>query len=811
MTLRLKALTVLLFAGIMAFVCIWGMSCSVIMKNNKKLEQNYVSLNTQQVISAINNELDALATIANEWGSFDDTYQYMQDNNVAFLDANVSNAFYSSMNIYCLLFINRSGEIITGEAYDKKTKLAIPVPDRLLPHLAKNGLILSSSTESRHTTGILSLPEGTLLIAAYPILTTEGAGPVNGTVIMGRMLDSDLLDKINRVTHLSFKTFPYDGSFTNSLKNTVTIDRYRQNVYLQTINDDRIESYTVLRDIYGQKAVVLQVNMERDIHNEAEMTISYFALAIAALMLVLVFLVLWVLNKFILRRITYLGYMVSKIGSEGDLSTRIVLDGNDEISHLTEKTNKMLSDLELSHMQLAESREQYKRLFDEALSANYIASADGQIILCNSVYAGMFGYSSVDDAVKSDRLFLNQESRESLIRLVEEKRRVQNNERELIDCSGRKITVLENVVGIFDAQDKLMQIQGYMIDISKRKQAEKEIGYLSYHDRLTGLHNRLFFEQEVLCIDTEDNLPLSVVVIDVNGLKLVNDALGHSRGDELLVKVAHAIKTSCREQDVSCRWGGDEFLVLLPHTESNEAELIREQIKEACEGIYIQGIQTSASLGLAVKRHSSEDFQKILCLAEERMYRNKLLQHTSNRNALVKSLEKTLRGKSHETEEHARRLREMVVKMGITMKLPDNELDELALLAALHDIGKIAVPDEILNKPGKLSPDEWEVMKKHSEIGYRIAKSSPEMASVAEAVLYHHERWDGLGYPLRLKAKEIPIHSRIIAIADAYDVMTNGRVYRKGITSDKAVDELRRCAGTQFDPMLVEIFITGLE
>ena len=136
-----------------------------------------------------------------------------------------------------------------------------------------------------------------------------------------------------------------------------------------------------------------------------------------------------------------------------------------------------------------------------------------------------------------------------------------------------------------------------------------------------------------------------------------------------------------------------------------------------------------------------------------------------------------------------------------------NELDELVLLAALHDIGKIAVPDHILKKPGPLSSEEWIIMKGHSEIGYRIALAAPELASISELILTHHERWDGAGYPKGLKGKEIPLLSRILSIIDAFDAMTNNRPYRKGTTKEKAFAELNRNAGTQFDPGLVKIFI----
>lgn len=215
-------------------------------------------------------------------------------------------------------------------------------------------------------------------------------------------------------------------------------------------------------------------------------------------------------------------------------------------------------------------------------------------------------------------------------------------------------------------------------------------------------------------------------------------------------------------------------------------------------------------MGCAAKESIDEKFMPVIKEAEERMYRNKLIEGKSYRNTIINTLLATLYAKSTETEEHAKRLKNYCLAIGREMGLSVKEMDEISLLAVLHDIGKVGIKESILQKPGKLTKEEWEEMKKHPEIGYRIAQNTPELANVAEYILYHHERWDGQGYPQGLKGEEIPVLCRILAVADAYDAMTSDRTYRKAMNREEAIAELKRNAGTQFEPEVVEKFINCL-
>jgi diguanylate cyclase (GGDEF)-like protein/PAS domain S-box-containing protein len=359
-------------------------------------------------------------------------------------------------------------------------------------------------------------------------------------------------------------------------------------------------------------------------------------------------------------------------------------------------------------------------------------------------------------------------------------------------------------------ENGVSEIVVFFLDSSKDTRRQQEITYLSYHDKLTGLYNRAYFEKKMKEFDKPEYYPISIIIGDTNGLKMTNDVFGHRQGDILLVSIANILSLACRETDVIARYGGDEFTVLMPNT-AIEEDRICSNILSLCNSQTFQQNRISISLGFASKESSSKNINDVLIVAEDHMYRHKLLESKSYRSSVISSLKKMLYEKSFETEEHAMRLTGLCNEAGRIMGLSQSDLNDLELFSMLHDIGKIGVNDNVLLKPGKLNEQEWCEMRRHSEIGYRIAQSAPELSHIAEYILCHHERWDGKGYPQGMKGKQIPLLSRILAVADSYDAMVNDRYYRKALSHAAAIEELKRCSGTQFDPDIVNVFLKILE
>lgn len=391
---------------------------------------------------------------------------------------------------------------------------------------------------------------------------------------------------------------------------------------------------------------------------------------------------------------------------------------------------------------------------------------------------------------------------------VLDKKEIFIDEYTMITASGEKKWVYEQGQGVFKEQGELIAVEGMIIDITAHKKREDEINYMSFHDSLTGIYNRSTLDEAKSRLDKEEFYPLSVIVGDINGLKHINSAKGHEKGDLVIKAAAKILNSCCGKKDVLARTGGDEFTILMPKAGYEDAYALINKITDRCKNYIIQddSYKISISLGCASKDSSEISLSSIIKDAEESMYRHKLVQKKSPHSSIISSMKSSLYEKSHETEEHANRLIELSRAIGKKMKLVEEQMNELELLAMLHDIGKIGINDNILNKPGKLTESEWVEMRKHPEMGYRIAMSTPELTPIANYILCHHERWDGSGYPRGLEGDKIPLLSRIIAVADAYDAMTSDRSYRKAMDKESAIEEIKKNTGTQFDPEVVAAF-----
>jgi diguanylate cyclase (GGDEF)-like protein/PAS domain S-box-containing protein len=463
---------------------------------------------------------------------------------------------------------------------------------------------------------------------------------------------------------------------------------------------------------------------------------------------------------------------------------------------------------------LRESEERYRTIFEDSREAIYMSSREGKFIDFNQSALDLFGFTREEmTGLDVLQIYVDPADRYRFQQEIEQKGSVRNYEVKFRKKDGKEMDCLLTATVRKGINGTILGYQGIIRDITEIKKVENQLRHLSLHDPLTGLYNRAYFEEEMRRLESGRFDSVGIIMCDVDGLKLVNDALGHYNGDKLLLATANALRESFREGDVVARVGGDEFAVLLSNSNSNTLEIASYRIQEAVEKYNSTNpeLPLSISMGFALSTGNHIIMSNLFKEADNNMYREKLHHSLTARSTIVQTLMKALETRDFVTEGHVNRLQKMVDALSKAIGLPEHSTIDLRHLAEFHDIGKVGIPDYIIFKQGDLTPEEVIEMQRHCEIGHRIALCTPDLVPIADLILKHHEWWNGKGYPLGLKGEEIPLECRILSIAEAYEAMTSSRPYHKAISHNEAVAELQKYAGTKFDPDIVVKFIQVLE
>jgi diguanylate cyclase (GGDEF)-like protein len=526
---------------------------------------------------------------------------------------------------------------------------------------------------------------------------------------------------------------------------------------------------------------------------------------------VLGMLVWWVTSRQGLRRVDLLAQKVRGIGPNGSAGRRIVIPGKaDQITQLAESFNQMLENLEGLQQKMTDLEADYQRLFNQGVTGNYWSTPEGEIRRCNPVFAQLLGFASVKEltGVNLKSLLKEPGQWDHWLKELGTNYKVEFESQPWVRRDQETLIASGKLLAKTDVREGIVQIQGFLQDISRTRKLEDDLRNVQDYDPLTGLLNRRAFEREMEKNDTGQSDPVGIMIGDIDGLKFVNDTLGNEAGNKLLVVASRAMQEAFPENVVMARVGGDELAALALKTERRFFEEAREKIREAVNRYNEENpsLQLSFSIGFAVNDEAPSQIQEVFTQADNNMFREKLLCHQSIHSSVVQTLNKALEMRDFITEGHGQRIRNLAEKLSRSIGLPERSIIDMRLLAQFHDIGKVGIPDRILMKPGPLTPEEAIEMQRHCEVGYRIALSATDLVPIADWILKHHEWWNGQGYPGGLKAEKIPLECRILAIADAYDVLTNNRPYRNAVPSNEALEEIRRYAGIQFDPYLVKKF-----
>jgi len=523
------------------------------------------------------------------------------------------------------------------------------------------------------------------------------------------------------------------------------------------------------------------------------------------------------LDKLLLNRLLLLSNALQNM-NRAEIGLRVPVEGDDELAELAGRINDMVDFVHESHGELRDNEEKFRRIFSQSPLGIVILDMEGRPQDANRAFLEMFGVSRVED-LQRYVLFSDPNIPPEIHKKLMANRSVhfdvdydfdQVLKKSLFSTAKRGHCFLEYIITPF--RETALTASGFMgqiQNVTRRKETEQQLKFLSYYDSLTGLYNRACFENEIRSLENIDDKLVGVIMADVDGLKLVNDTFGHEAGDLLLTAAAKVLRESFRKEDMIARIGGDEFAVLLPGKDMTDTEKASERIREAVSRyniVHRPSFPLSISIGLAAGDITWIGIDQLIKEADNNMYREKLHHSQSTRSEIVKTLMRALKARDGITEGHGDRLREFVERIGRAAGVMENQIHDLRLFAQFHDIGKVGVPDKILFKPSKLDAEETKEMQRHCEIGFRIAQSSKDLTPIADLILHHHEWWNGSGYPMGMKGDKIPLGCRILAIADAYDAMTNNRPYRKALSHQQAMAELEKGAGQQFDPHLVKMF-----
>lgn len=509
-------------------------------------------------------------------------------------------------------------------------------------------------------------------------------------------------------------------------------------------------------------------------------------------------------------------FIDEKITAVVGFAGKVDVYGDNDVYEITVLMNGVLTNVERRNIQnkLFAERSKYFQTLISIGDGVMVVDPQGKIEMLNKVAQQLTGWTNEEAKGRHYRevfVLSHEDSRQEIAdpivaAMATDQTQELKNHAVLTARDGSVFHLEDSAAPIKNEKGETVGIVLVFRDVSEKKEQRKEIEYLSFHDALTGLYNRRFLEEELLRLDTERNLPISIIMGDVNGLKLTNDIFGHAHGDVFLKKIADVMRRVCRSDDIIARWGGDEFVILLPKTTIEQAKQIKKRIKTEFAQDGVKLIRGNISLGCAAKTVMNQSIMECLEFAEERMYAIKVLERDDFKSSTLDSIVTSLQSDCPQEEEHAQRVSQWCHDLGVSMELPHVKIRRLKLAGYFHDIGKIVLHKDCLQERSEFTEAELTEIRKHPIMGYRILNAFDDTMSLADAVLHHHERWDGSGYPKGLKGEEIPFIARVVAVASYYDRLTSAQAGEALGAEQNPLNQLEQLEG-HFDPEIKREFV----
>jgi len=608
----------------------------IILRSFLELEEKVIVKRVAMIEKLIDNMIDNLNSICSDWAHWDDSYQFIQDVNQDYIDSNYTDAedTLKTLKIDFVIYINLDGQIIYSKFYDSRDGLEKPLPDSLVNVVStiSDSRALqnfSNTDENYNIKGLLLLDkpdENVLLLSSNSILTSTVKGPSKGTLIMGYALD-DEIEELSALTDSEIQFFNLNNiqNYKNHTEFSSILNepaaRNFMKISYETV--DRYSAFDILQDILGNDIVLLKVSGVREIYLHGRTTAAILALTVSFSTLILSVITLFALNILFFKRVHNLSLSVKKIGDEKNISKRLDVEGNDEIISVAKDINKMLDEIENSQNQIIKTQNMYKELFENSLDGIYRSNPDGQYMSVNNALVRMLGYGSKEELLKVNTkdLYYYQETRPDI------NERTRSFNKILKKKDGTKIFVEISPRVIYDKENKVYY-EGIVRDVTAQREFDEKLKYISFHDSLTDLYNRTYFDEELKRLKNTRQLPLTIVMGDVNGLKEINDTYGHEKGDIMLKKIARILKYCFRSDDMIARIGGDEFCIILHNTSKENAERIIQRVHKQCMSKSTKTMPLSIAFGIKTKDSTDIKLKVVIKEAEILMYENKRSKKT---------------------------------------------------------------------------------------------------------------------------------------------------------------------------------------
>jgi len=636
MGLRKKTLITISTTLILMVLIIYSITSTILLGGYAKLEKENILLSMNQAMKAVDDELVQLKLVVGDWAPWNDTYVFVQNKNQQYIDDNLMDSTLANLHVNFLLFINTAGEIVYCKYIDLETGRGKACPESIKKYLFIEGSSLFRSESKKDPmAGLAILPENPIFLASAPILTSQFKGPVMGTLIAGRYLNTPETKRLASLINLSVAFERLDSpSLSDPFKKAKQSLTLENKIAIIPLNDNTIGAYSLLADLTGNPILMLGIDKERRIYSQGKTNMRYLVYSLLITGLVFIIATLIFLEITVLSRMVRLNSDVEEIASTGNLSAKTTITGKDELADLSAQINLMLESVRVS-------TERDRAILESIDDAYFEVDLEGNLTFFNDTLSRIFNHDKEAFGKVNYRQLLDESAAEKAFNTFQHLYKtgipIRSMETEFKLKNGQKTYLESSVSLIKDNKGKTIGFRGISRNVTEQKESSKRLLYMVYHDSLTGLLNRKAFhenlEKELLYADRYQQQRV-VMYLDLDKFKKVNDTFGHDAGDRLLKEFAHRVKKVLRDTDLVYRLGGDEFAILLTSPQDPTPDIIAQRILDVMAPPFYLKSQiidfVTTSIGISFYPSDGTDAETLLQCADKAMYEAK-----KNRNQYV--------------------------------------------------------------------------------------------------------------------------------------------------------------------------------